>query len=120
MARILLVGYIAEHLQERQRILQAAGYEVIVAPSLAAATAAIEQEVFDVAIVGFSVPEKERNQLAQTIKQTRPSTKIIMIYFSSVRNTELADALMQTSASAEELARAVNHILGVQNRSRPA
>jgi DNA-binding NtrC family response regulator len=120
MARVLLVGYVAELLQERQRILHAAGYEVTVSSSLAAVTAAIAQERFDVAVVGFSVPEKERNLIAQTIKQTNPATKIIMIYFSSVKNTELADALMQTTATAEELVRAVNHILGSQDRSRLA
>jgi len=120
MARVLLVGYITELLQERQRMLQAAGYEVTLASSLAAATAAIEQEFFDVAILGFSVPDDDRNQMAQTLKQARPSTKIIMIYFSSLKNTDLADALMQTSTSAEDLVRAVNHIVGAQNRERLA
>jgi len=120
MARVLLVGYIAEHLHDRQRMLQAAGYEVTIAASLAAATAIIEQETFDVAVVGFGVPENERNHMAQAIKQISPSTRIIMIYFSSVKNTELADALMQTSAGAEELVRAVNHILSARNRERLA
>ncbi|MBZ5504770.1 MAG: hypothetical protein LAO78_04705 [Acidobacteriia bacterium] len=120
MARVLLVGYIAELLREREQMLRASGYEVTVAQSLATATAAIAQEVFDVAILGFSVPEAERNQVAQALKQANPSTKIILIYFSSVRNTELADALMQTTASAEEVVRAVNHLLGAPSRSRLA
>ncbi|HEX4603882.1 MAG TPA: hypothetical protein VH724_07805 [Candidatus Angelobacter sp.] len=120
MARVLLVGYFAELLQERQNMLQAAGHDVTVAASLAAATAAIEQQIFDVAIMGFSVPEEERNQMALALKQKMPSTKIIMIYYSSVKNTELADALMQTTASAEEIVRAVNHMVSLQDRSRPA
>jgi DNA-binding NtrC family response regulator len=119
MARVFLVGYIPELLQERERILRAAGHIVTVGPSFAAASAAIAQETFDVAILGFSVPEAERNQLARTLKEASPSTRLIMIYFTSVKNTELADALMPTSAGAEEILRAINHIVG-KNREKPA
>jgi CheY-like chemotaxis protein len=120
MARVLLAGYIADLMQERDRLLRAAGYEVTVAQSLATAITSIEQESFDVAVLGFSIPEEERNQMAQALKQKSPSTKIIMIYFSNIRNTELADALMHTSAAAEEIVRAVNHILSGIDRSKPA
>ena len=92
MAKVLLVGYIAELLQERERTLLAAGYEVIVAQSFATASTIVAQKLFDVAVLGFSVPENERNQLARGIKQANPSAKIIMIYFDSIKNTELADA----------------------------
>ena len=57
------------------------------------------------------MPESERNRLARAIKQANPPAKIIMIYFDSVNNTQLADALLQTTASAEDVLRAVNHIL---------
>jgi DNA-binding NtrC family response regulator len=119
MARVLLVGYIPELLQERERTLRAAGHTVTVGPSFAATSAAIAQEIFDVAVLGFSVPEAERNQLARTLKDASPSTRLIMIYFSSVKNTELADALMPTSATAEEILRAVNHIVS-KNRENSA
>lgn len=118
MARVLLVGYIPEFLQERERTFQAAGYEVAIASSFATAATAIEQRQFDVAVLGFSVPQEERNQLARAVKHASPGTKIIMIYFNSTKDTELADALMQTGASAEEMVRAVNHLLNEQNRSR--
>jgi DNA-binding response OmpR family regulator len=118
MAKVLLVGYIAELLHERERILQAAGYSVTVAQSLATSIAAIEQQIFDVAVLGFSVPEEERNDLARMLKRASSSTKIIMIYFANVNNTELADALMQTSASAEDVLRAVNHLLSAGSQER--
>jgi hypothetical protein len=41
-----------------------------------------------------------------------------MIYFASVQNTELADALIPTTASAQEVLRAVNHVLKTQKSSR--
>jgi DNA-binding NtrC family response regulator len=118
MARVLLVGYIPELLQERERALRAAGHTVTIGPSFATTSAAIAQETFDIAVLGFSVPEAERNQLARSLKDVSPSTRLIMIYFASVRNTELADALMPTSATAEEILRAVNHIIG-KNREKP-
>ena len=111
MARILLVGYIRELLRERENILRTAGYQVVVAPSFTTASQAIANDFFDLAILGFSVPEEERNQLARAFKQSNPQAKIIMIYFNSVQNSELADALMQTTASAKDILHAVNYLL---------
>jgi methylmalonyl-CoA mutase cobalamin-binding subunit len=116
MAKVLLVGYIPELLQEPERLLRSAGHEVIMALSFdAAATAiqegAVQESSIDVAVFGFSIPEAERNQLAADLMQACPAAKIIMVYFASVNNTELADALMPTTASAEEILRAVTHML---------
>jgi DNA-binding NtrC family response regulator len=119
MARVLLVGYIPELLQERDRALRAAGHTVTIGPSFAAASDAIAQENFEVAVLGFSVPEAERNQLARILKESSPSTRLIMIYFTSVKNTELADALLPTTATAEDILRAVNHIIS-KNREKQA
>jgi DNA-binding NtrC family response regulator len=119
MAKVLLVGYIAELLQERERTLRAAGYQVMVSPSFATASTAVAQELFDVAVLGFSVPENERNHLARAIKQANPSAKIIMIYFDSIKNTELADAIIPTTAGPDEILRAVHHILTSQSESQP-
>ncbi|HWS18465.1 MAG TPA: hypothetical protein VN223_10625 [Candidatus Elarobacter sp.] len=118
MARVLLVGYIPELLLERERTLRSAGYEVTVGPSLATASAAIQQEFFDAAVLSFSVPEEDRKQLARALKNVQPEAKILMTYFDSLKNTELADALMPTTASAEELVRAVNHLLRERKEER--
>jgi len=119
MAKILLVGYIAELLQERERVLRAAGYAVTVASAFVTATAAIQREKFDLAILTFSVPEDERNQLARALKDADPNTKILMTYYASVSNSELADALMQNNASAEDILRAVNHLLNARDQGPP-
>lgn len=118
MANILMVGYIADLLQERERTLRAAGYSVTVASAFATASAAIQRERFDLAILTFSVPEDDRNRLARALKDACPNAKIIMTYYASVRNTELADALMQNIASAEDILRAVNHLLNDRNREQ--
>jgi DNA-binding NtrC family response regulator len=118
MARVLLVGYIPELLLEPERVLRTVGYNVTVASSFATASAAIQQSSIDVAVLGFSVPEDERNQMARILKEICPAAKIIMIYFASLKNTELADALMPTSSSADEILRAVNHILNKDHTRR--
>ena len=112
MASVLLVGHIQGFLEERAKVLRAAGYQVTVASSLVSATAAIGRETFDIAVLCFSIPEEERNRLARAIKQANPDTRIIMTYFASIKNTELADALIQTSvAGAEDILRAVHYLL---------
>ena len=117
MASVLLAGYVPEFLEVRDKVLRAAKYEVTVSPTWASATAAIGQKIFDVAVLDFSIPEDERNRLARAIKQASPATRIIMIYFASIKNAELADALLQTSASAEDMVRAVHHLLNERDHN---
>lgn len=119
MARVLLVGYIPELLQEPERVFRSAGYGITIATSFATASESIQHEPFDAAVLGFSIPETERNQLAAALKDALPSCQIIMMYFASLKNTELADALMPTHSSTEEVLRAVNHILN-KTKSRLA
>ncbi len=118
MAKVLLVGYIREFLEEQKNVLHAAGHQVIMGLTFEAAHQAINQETFDVAILGYSVPRQERNQLAARLKQANPPAKIILIYFASTQNTELADALVPTTASAQEVLRAVDHLLSNPDKSK--
>jgi DNA-binding response OmpR family regulator len=118
MAKVLLVSYIPELLRERERVLLAAGHEPTLEPTLASASSAIAQQTFDAAVLDFSVPDQERKHLALALKQSYPDTKIIMLYFSSLKNTELADALMPTSATAQDILRAVNYLLNEGNREQ--
>jgi len=118
MARVLLVSHIAELLREREQTLRAAGYEVTVEQSCAEAAGAIKSGPFDAAVLGFSLPEEERNQLAREIKRANPEAKIIMMYFASVKNTDPADVIVQSSAGPQELLRVINHILGSRKRDR--
>ena len=118
MARVLLVSHVAELLQEREQTLRAAGYEVTVEQSCADAVSAIQSGPFDAVVLGFSLPEEERNQLARDIKRANPGAKIIMTYFASVKNTDQADAILQSNAGPQEVLRAINHILSLPKRER--
>ncbi len=114
MAKVFLVGYIRELLEERDHVLRAAGHHPTMAASKQAAFQAIEQDIYDVAVLGFSVPEQERNEMARRLVRANADIRIVMIYFDSVKNTELADALIPTTAGAQEVLRAVNHVLKTQ------
>jgi len=118
MAKILVVSYITELLQSRERVLQSAGYEVTAAQSLAAATNAIQQKVYDAAVLGFGVPEDQRIQFARQLKRENSGVKILMIYFETLPNTDLADALMPASANDEEILRGIHHLLKECKRER--
>ncbi len=118
MAKVLLVGYIRELLEERKHVLHAAGHHATMAADQQAAFQAIEQGTFDVAVLGFSVPEQERNEMARRLTKSKSDTRIVMIYFTSVQNTELADALIPTTANAQDVLRAVNHVLKTQKNSQ--
>jgi CheY-like chemotaxis protein len=108
---MLLVGYVHELLEQRENVLRSGGHEVTLATRLPDALQAAKQQVFDLAVLEFSVPEQERNQLARAIKGKCPSTKIIMLYFAHSGHTEFADVLIQTNVRPEALLRAVNYIL---------
>jgi CheY-like chemotaxis protein len=111
MAKILLVGCVQELIEERESVLRNGGHEVTLATKLSDAHQAAQQQAFDLAVLGFSVPEQERNQLAWTIKSKHPNTKIIMLYFARPGHTEFADVLVQSNVRPEALLRAVNYIL---------
>ena len=118
MAKVLLVSYLRELLEERRNALHAAGHQATMAQSPEAAFAAIKLNSFDVAVLGFSVPEQERNDIARGLIRANPETKIVMIYFSSIEHTELADVLIPTTANAQDVLRAVNHVLRTNDHSK--
>jgi len=52
------------------------------------------------------------------IKQTNPGTQIIVFYFNSIGNAEHADVLIQTTASSEDLLRAVEYVISMRDRPK--
>ena len=118
MAKVLLVSYVRELLDERDHVLRVGGHSTTLASNSAEAFQAVQEQDFDIAVLGFSIPNEERKELAHAIKEANTNTKIIMIYFDSIKDTELADVLVKTSAGADSILRAVNHILNMVDQSR--
>jgi CheY-like chemotaxis protein len=118
MAKILLAGYVRELVEDSDKVLRASGYDVTLALTYADALQAAERQTFDIAVLGYTVPEEERAQLARTIKQTSSATQIIIFYFDDVSRSEHADVLIRTTASAEDLLRAVEYTVNKRDRTR--
>lgn len=117
MAKVLLVGYIRELTVQRRNALVAGGFDVEIATTADDAARVIASSAFDAAVLGFSVPEAERNRFAQALLSANPAIKIIMLYFSDIKNTELAHALLPTTASVADIYRAVTHVLKPDDKS---
>jgi CheY-like chemotaxis protein len=117
MAKILLVGYLRELIEEKTNVLRRGGHEVTLATRLQDACQAAKQQVFDLAVLEFSVPEQERHKLARALKNKRPNTRIIVLYFDRPDRAEFADVLIRANLRPEALLRAVNYILS--NVERP-
>ena len=118
MAKILLVSYVRELVEGSDKVLRAAGHDVTLVMTYVDALQAATERTFDIAVLGYTVPEGERNELAIAIKQTNPGTQIIIFYFSTIGKTEHADVLIQTTASAEDLLRAIEYVVSARERSR--
>lgn len=111
MATILLVEYEGASL-ERRRGLSMAGHKVTSARSFAEALGAIEFGKHDVVVLGHDLPQQERNRLAAAAKKARPAIRVLVLYSATIHHAELADALINTTATAEDLRRTVEYLVG--------
>lgn len=111
MAEILLIEYVRESLERRGRGLDAAGHQVSPAQNFADGLRAIEMGKYDVVVLGNSIPQQQRNCLAAAAKKARPATRVLVMYSDTVYHAELADALINTTATAEDLRRTVEYLM---------
>jgi DNA-binding response OmpR family regulator len=117
MARILLIGYERDWLEGRRHGLHAAGHTVVCAQTFAHGLRSIQSGKFDVVVLGHAIPQQQRNSLAAAAKKTNGGTRVLVLYSSRVDHAELADALVDTSASTDDITRAVEYLVGTQLRS---
>src|SRR5947209_7889824 len=110
MENILLMGYLTDLMERRRKCLELAGYRVTCAMSFSEVLRLIEESMFEVVVLGHGVPEDERNQIARRIKQVSPAAKLVMLYLSSIKNAELADALIHTTLDPADLVRTIDDL----------
>ena len=116
MEKILLVGYLTDLVERRKQCLEAAAYEVVCATAFSAVMRLIEEQKFQVVVLGHGVPETERTRIARKIKQVSPATKLIMLYLASIKNAELADAIIHTTTDPADLVRAIDELTREHSR----
>ena len=116
MENVLLIGYLTDLLEKRKKCLEHAGYEVTCATSSNGALRLVEGRGFSVVIFGQGIPENERTRIARRIKQVNPATKLIMLYLASIKNAELADAIIHATADPFDLVHIIDELAGRQSR----
>ncbi len=110
-ARVLVVSYRRDLLIRRAERLRQAGYSVDTAGDQRQAEFLLRHNSYDVAVLGIAVPEEARNRLAKALDQFTPGCAVIMLYECSIRNTELADAVLNSESAETDLADAIGHLL---------
>ena len=116
MEKILLIGYLTDLVERRKQCLEAAAYEVICATAFSEVMRLIEEHTFKVVVLGHGVPEAERNRIAQKARQVSPATKLVMLYLASIKNAELADAIIHTTTDPADLVRTIDELTREQSR----
>ena len=116
MEKILLVGYLTDLVEKRKQCLESAAYEVICATAFSEVMRLVDEHKFKVVVLGHGVPETERNRIAQKAKQVSPATKLIMLYLASIKNAELADALIHITTDPADLVRTIDDLTSEQTR----
>jgi len=110
MEKILLVGYLTDLVERRKQCLEAAAYEVICATAFSEVMRFIDEHTFKVVVLGHGVPEAERTRIARKIKQVNPAAKLVMLYLASIKNAELADAIIHTTTDPADLVRTIKEL----------
>lgn len=116
MAKILLIEHVHELRELRRRGLSTAGHSVVPAQNFAEGLRAIQSGKYDVVVLGHAIPRQQRNNLAAAAKKASPLTRVLVLYSARVDQAELADALMDNTASAEDLRRTVEYLVDTRTR----
>jgi DNA-binding response OmpR family regulator len=109
--RILVIAYDPSLLLTRKLLLEQAGYQVITAEGFVAACEACEaqQQEFDLAILGHTVPPKDKEPIITRLRQNSraPILALLRPHEASVRGADLS---VETDPSV--LLAAVRRLLG--------
>lgn len=108
---IASIGYQGELLNERDRELQAAGYDVRQGRNFVQALALLRARSFDVVVIGHTVPEHERTLLALEAKRLNASACIVYIYLTEISHAEMADAIINITSGHSDLVATIQHLL---------
>jgi cystathionine beta-lyase/cystathionine gamma-synthase len=80
--------------------LQRLGHVVVPASSLDGARKVIQDSAYHVLLIGATVPQLDRNDLAKLSRALRPQAKIIFVEFPGSPRLELADRYLKSGDEA--------------------
>jgi DNA-binding NtrC family response regulator len=108
--RILSFGIDQHYLQERARVLAAAGLTVSSVSQKDEALRLAKLMAPDIVIFGHRVPESLRMALSRNIKKLKPAARLIYIYLGSTQGTEMADAVLSLNSEPDQLVSTIRHL----------
>jgi DNA-binding NtrC family response regulator len=97
---IIAVSYDATSLNARMQSLQRLGHIVVTASSLHAGRKVIQDSAYHVLLIGATVPQLDREILANLSRARRPESKIISVEFPGSRRLEVADRYLKAGDEA--------------------
>ncbi len=117
--RVLCFGKTQSRLRQRCEVVGNAGHSADSASYFDEAIALASENVYDALIVGQSVPESERTELAQMMKLRNSKLLVIFLYENSIRGAEIADAVLNGLGDVNDIVRTL-HFLEQRNNSGSA
>jgi DNA-binding response OmpR family regulator len=114
-ARVLSVGYLVEQLQDRNQRLRKAGFTVDSTSDSDRAFALASANHYDCTVLGLAVPESVRNDIAAAVREKNPAAIVVMLYWGSIQNAELADAVLSVKTSDDDLQSILKHLLAIRS-----
>ena len=91
--------------------LSAAGYTLHIAPTTDWALAQLRRLNADVVIIGHGLDLSERTQLEGVIRLLRPRPRVVLLYESSISQTEQADAVLNINSEPQHLVQTIRYLL---------
>lgn len=105
--RIVLIGSSDSALKKLADQLEAAGFPTT-KQSLTQKT--LMDKSASVAIFLPQVPKEPRNKLANALRASNPSLKIVMLYVDKISGTEVADAVINAGSDFDDLVRTLTYM----------
>jgi hypothetical protein len=107
--KIVIIGSLQAPMQELSRQLKEAGFSKVTEKRLS------EVELparWRVGIVIFlpKTPKEPRNRVAQRLRKSIPSLKIVMLYDDAISGTEVADAVINSNCDIADLVRVLTYL----------
>lgn len=94
-----------------QFCLHEAGYKVHTVSTADDAVAKAGRIKPDVVVIGHGFTFPQRTQIEDAVRQLRPKPRVILLYDTSISQTEQADAVLNVTSGPQHLVQAIRYLL---------
>jgi CheY-like chemotaxis protein len=112
LANLLCIGISGAAMETRRLILEGAGHSVTAVRDFREIVAACRNQIFSVAILGQTLPAKEKRRVCEVVRRECPNTKILELHTSVTPELPSADAHLHVGTGPpENLAECVDKLV---------